>query len=85
MPMFKKKPVIIEAHQYKEYGGLVKGMCNSTTCFANVNKAPHVHTIHRGQTIDLEVGDWIIPEPDGEHFYPVKDDIFNNTYEPLGT
>ncbi len=83
MPMFKKKPVIIEAHQYKEYGLLVKGMCNSITCFTNVNKSPHVHTIHKNQTVDLEVGDWIIPEPDGKHFYPCKSDIFADTYEAV--
>jgi hypothetical protein len=31
----------------------------------------------------LDVGDWIIPEPDGEHFYPVKPDIFEKTYEAV--
>jgi hypothetical protein len=31
----------------------------------------------------LEVGDWIIPEPDGIHFYPCKPDIFEATYEPV--
>jgi hypothetical protein len=29
----------------------------------------------------LEVGDYIIPEPDGEHYYPCKPDIFEKTYE----
>ena len=81
MPIFKKKPVTIEAHQYKKYGELVKGMCNSKTCFSNVNKAPHVHPIHDNQMVNVEVGDWIIPEPDGQHFYPVKHRIFADTYD----
>ncbi|MFZ2809437.1 MAG: hypothetical protein WAZ60_23890 [Desulfosalsimonadaceae bacterium] len=79
---FRKKPVVIEAEQYVEYGKLVKGMCNSISCYTSGNDQPHVHTIHKGQIVNLEVGDWIIPEPDGIHFYPCKADIFEATYEP---
>ena len=78
---FRKKPVVIEAVQYTEYGKLVRGMCNSRSCFTSGNDKPHVHTIHDNQIVNLEVGDWIIPEPDGEHFYPCKPDIFEATYE----
>lgn len=80
---YRKKPIIIEAEQYVEYGKFVKGMCNSVTCFTSVNNEPHVHTIHDNQMVDLEVGDFIIPEPDGEHFYPCKPDIFKATYEAV--
>ena len=80
---FRKKSVVIEAEQYVEYGKLVKGMCNSISCFTAGNNKPHVHTIHGGQIVNLEIGDWIIPEPDGKHFYPVKPDIFKATYEPV--
>ena len=80
---YRKKPVVIEAEQYKEYGKLVKGMCNSRTCYTSGNNKPHVHTIHNNQIVELEVGDYIIPEPDGEHFYPCKPDIFKQTYEPV--
>ena len=78
---FRKKPVEIEAEQYIEYGKLVKGMCNSQSCYASGNTEPHVHTIHNNQIVLLEVGDWIIPEPDGVHFYPCKPDIFEMTYD----
>lgn len=80
---FRKKPVVIEAEQYLVYGKLVKGMCNSRTCFSSGNNEPHVHTIHNGQIVNLEIGDWIIPEPNGINFYPVKSDIFESTYEPF--
>ena len=83
MKKYRKKPVVIEAEQYVEYGKLVKGMCNSRTCFSRVNNKPHVHTIHKGQTVDLEIGDWIIPENDGKHFYPCKPDIFEMTYDEV--
>jgi len=36
---------------------------------------PHVHTAHNNQAVELEDGDWIAPEPDGVHYYPIKPDI----------
>ena len=80
MTRFIKKPVEIVAEQYVEYGRLVKGMCNSQTCFSSGNNAPHVHTIHGSQIVNLEVGDWVVPEPDGIHYYPIKPDILKATY-----
>lgn len=83
MNIFVRKPVPpVEAYQYVEYGKLVKGMCNSISCFTAGNNQPHVHTIHKEQIVNLEVGDWILPEPNGKNFYPVKADIFENTYQP---
>ena len=83
MAKFKNRPKTIEAEQYVEYGRLVKGMCNSLTCFTSGNNEPHVHTIHDSQVVLLEVGDYVIPEPDGRHFYPCKAEIFTATYEPV--
>lgn len=45
--------------------------------------APYVVTIH-GQRAFLSPGDWIAPEPDGVHYYPIKDSVFRATYEPVG-
>ena len=81
MTKYRKKPVVIEAEQYIKYGKLVKGMCNSKSCYMVGNTEPHVHTIHDNQIVILDVGDFIIPEHDGIHFYPVKPDIFEETYE----
>ena len=80
---FIKKPIEIDAEQYTEYGKLVIGMCNSCSCFESGNKKPHVHTIHDNQVVILDVGDWIIREPDGVHFYPCKPDIFEMTYDKV--
>ena len=85
MSKYRRKPQEIEAVQYKEYGKLVKGMCNSRSCYTSGNNQPHVHTIHNNQIVLLEVGDFIIPEPDGEHYYPVKANIFHASYEPVIT
>lgn len=81
MAKFRNKPIVIEAEQYVKYGKLVKGMCNSRSCYSDGNTQPHVHTIHNNQLVNLEIGDYIIPEPDGIHYYPCKPDIFKATYE----
>lgn len=83
MKTYRKKPVIIQAEQYTEYGKLVKGMCNSRSCFSAGNNEPHVHTIHAEQIVNLEVGDFVLPEPGCKHFYPCKPDIFAATYEEV--
>ena len=80
---YRKKPTVTEANQYVSYGKLVKGMCNSRSCYTAGNDKPHVHTIHNNQLVLLEPGDWIIPEPDGEHFYPCNPDVFWDTYEEV--
>lgn len=75
---FRKKPVEIEAEQYigREHPD-PKGACR---CMA---PAPHLHTMHEGQRVTLEPGDWVIAEPDGIHFYPCKPDVFADRYEPV--
>ncbi len=83
MGKYRKRPVEISAEQYVKYGELVKGMCNSQSCYISGNDEPHVHTIHNNQIVLLETGDWIIPEPDGKHYYPCKPDIFKETYEEV--
>ena len=83
MAKYRKKPVVIDAEQYTKYGKLVEGMCNSRSCFVEGNNEPHVHTIHNNQIVILEIGDFVIPEPDGEHYYPCKPDIFEKTYEKV--
>lgn len=79
---YRKKPVVIEAVQYQGTPTSVKGVCQSVSCFIE-NPFPHVHTIHEGQIVALEFGDWVIQEPDGGHFYPCKPDIFEATYEKV--
>ena len=85
---FRKKPVIIEAVQW--FPGIdhpgVNGNDPNLLCgcimLGGPNK-PHIHTIHTGQIVLVEPGDWIISEPDGEHYYPCKPDIFEATYDPV--
>lgn len=79
---FRKLPIIIEAWQFIEGKPIPPGVCLGYCLNGEWSKA-HVHTMHRNQAVILSDGDWIIPEPDGVHFYPCKPDIFAATYEPV--
>lgn len=79
MPLFRKNPTIIEANQYLGDGKHVPGVC---ACSEH-NGAAHVHTAHNNQSVVLEIGDWVLPEPNGVNYYPVKAEIFANTFEAV--
>lgn len=94
MAKFRKKPVVIEAEQFNpNRTSQPRSVCvcrnvgtlaaDPEATWPNVIGKPHVHTMHDNQAVYLESGDWIIPEPDGEHFYPCKPDVFAATYEPV--
>jgi len=85
MAKYRSKPKEIDAVQYTEFGKLVTGMCNSVSCYNQGNNQPHVHTMHDNQIVLLEVGDYIIAEPDGEHYYPCKPEVFHRSYELSST
>lgn len=77
MPKFRIKPTEIEAWQYK--GGFTAlGVCDCGDL-----PLPHLHTMHDGQTVALEIGDWIVPEPAANRYYPIKPHVFAKKYEPV--
>jgi hypothetical protein len=80
MPKFRKKPVVIEAEQFHESTSPLPFATKSACCLGP--DGWYVITIH-GQETKIVDGDWIIPEPDGVHFYPCKPDIFEATYDPV--
>lgn len=74
MARWQKKPVIVEAYQWNgpsEYQPGVK--------YDSVTGSHYVVTIHDQETY-IEPGDFIIQEPDGEHYYPCKPDVFVTNY-----
>lgn len=79
MPKFRKKPVVIEAEQFwPDLHPLP--FARRGACAFDGNKW-YVITTHGQQTL-IVPGDWIIPEPNGNGFYPCKPDIFEKTYDP---
>lgn len=78
MPQFRSKPRVITANRYhEELAYEVPGVC---IC---ARQGPHVHTLHEGQQVRLQDGDWVVAEPDGEHYYPIKDAVLRTNYEPV--
>lgn len=50
---------------------------------SDVNRSkPYIVTIH-DQPAYLTPSDWILPELKLDRFYPVKDEVFRSTYEPV--
>jgi hypothetical protein len=74
---YRRKPVEVNATQWFP-GKPVTGVC-----FCAPGNIPHVHTAHQEQVVLLQPGDWIIPEADSIHYYPVKPDDFERLYEPV--
>lgn len=82
MAKFRKKPVVIEAVQWK--GGKdnlqeVESFAGkSFFCWHYNRDTVSIDTLEG--TMSVKPGDWIIRGVKGE-FYPCKPDIFNATYE----
>lgn len=84
MPLFRKQPVVIEAHQVPPEGEVC-----SEDMIAFLNQAPNVDNGGDGSliidnehgSVTARPGDWIIKGVQGE-FYPCNPEVFNETYAP---
>ena len=85
MPEFRKKPIVIEAIQwdgtlesYRDIQGMSK---LESFCYYDRNAgAIEIDTLEG--IMYAMPNDWIIKGVKGE-FYPCKDEIFRETYEPV--
>lgn len=88
MSQYRKKPVVIEAHQFTTNNEANDNHMNTLVewIIANGGNAKHNSTDIRIATLEgdmrADVGDWIIKGVKGE-FYPCKPDIFEATYEKV--
>lgn len=86
MPLFKKKPVVVEARQYLNDAStwdlilwINEGQHRNGRKFASWGNGILTIPTLEGE-IMAAVGDWIIQGVAGE-FYPCKPSIFQDTYE----
>lgn len=81
MTTFRSKPREIQAERFTK-DMLVSEAERIGVCFGAhiVGMGAHVHTMHGGQTVILEDGDWIVPEPNGIDYYPIKPDVMLKNY-----
>lgn len=89
MPKFRSKPGTITAERFHvDKAHDPKGVCRGgESCEEPTlpyNNWPHLHTMHGpGYSVQLADGDWIVLEPDGVHFYPIKDDVMKANWEQI--
>jgi hypothetical protein len=86
MARFRKKPVVIEAVQWRgDNSDAVIALGFPRPLMTDENDALRIETLEG--TMRASLGDWVIKGVKGE-FYPCKPDIFEATYEsapsPLG-
>ena len=82
MPKFVKKPIPIQAEQFFYDKPLMVGVFYPPTQNGTFVGDAFVITAH-DQRVYLQNGDWVVPEPDGEHYYAIKDEIFRELYLPV--
>lgn len=91
MPLFRKKPVVIEAHRIGDDGwpdSIWQGVMDNDIILHLEKHGKHLFGYVEIVTLEGvmrgEIGDWIIRGVQGE-FYPCKPDIFEATYERADT
>ena len=86
MGKYRKKPVVIEAKQYRGGDGLLferwSGGAVLPVELGDAIKNWHLRIPTLEGEMRADQGDWIIRGVKGE-FYPCKPDIFEATYEPV--
>ena len=83
MAQFRKRPVVIEAVQWTGGNGLTIAsfMGEPFLDDAHMTDTPIIHTLE-GDILYASIGDWIIKGVKGE-FYPIKNNIFMETYDEV--
>ena len=89
MAKYRKKPVVIEAEQWKGFQDVPEAQVlpytsdtdrRCTQCHGNLHEHGYIKTLEGGHIVCPY--DWIIKGVKGE-FYPCKPDIFEQTYEKV--
>lgn len=84
MPMFRKKPVVIEARQFANPHDAIT---IAAWLLSHQCTVIYDYTMLKIYTDEgwmyANIGDWIIKGIKGE-FYPCKPDVFEETYESAG-
>ncbi len=79
MAKYQRKPNTLtpfEANRFERGNQLVPGM------WRGPDGCAYVTTI-QGRDVEVSVGEWVIQEPDGIHYYPCADAIFHERYEEV--
>jgi hypothetical protein len=82
MPKFRKKPIVIEAHEFRPAENKIPaGIYSSENADPRTSYSAEWMIRTLEGPLRVSDGDWIITGVQGER-YPIKPDIFAATYEP---
>jgi hypothetical protein len=86
MPLYRKKPVVVEARQFTPASGALLaewcgGYIHGTFGGRLLPNAITIPTLEGEMTARL--GDWIVKGSHKDEYWPVREDIFAETYEPV--
>lgn len=82
MPMFRRKPVVVEAVQWTtEPSEDVKAFFRGTNWASDFDGGIFLDTPD-GIRLIAKPGDWVIKDADGKMF-PIKPDVFAENYDPI--
>ena len=80
MPMYRKRPVVIEAQLLtRENFDAVGEWAGAEECWELAAPSPAIFIDTLEGRMRADLGDWVIKGVQGE-FYPIKDSIFQETY-----
>lgn len=93
---FRKKPIVVEAYEFTQkmveahlFDGakLPEGLRMTRASYHREDRKIfyayfEVQTIN-GERVSVEVGNYVIAESDGKHFYPCVAEVFDATYEAV--
>lgn len=76
---YMSKPREIDAEQFVDVFNPPRGVKTRESAGTRY----HVVETIQGRFVSVYPGEWIVDEGDGEHFYPIKDDVFRDRYEAV--
>lgn len=83
MAIYRRKPTTVDAQQFTDVAKPPRGVTiEPTPNAARTTHAAFVTTM-QGQKVNVGIGEWIVAESDGVHFYPIADEEFRRIYEPV--
>lgn len=80
MPLYRRKPTVVDAEQFTDPDNPPRGVI----FFGRLALEPFMVVTMQGRSVPVDVGEWIVAEDDGVHFYPIDDEVFRKLYEAVG-
>jgi len=77
MAIYRRKPTTVDAEQFTDESNPPRGV------HRGIAFDGFVVTTTQGRVVPVGVGEWVVAESDGEHFYPIADVEFRRIYEPV--